>query len=369
MPLSRLAIDASRALVTPRTGTEWYSLEIIQALAALHPRPSMSLYIRHDQRPDSLPADALVRSVAMPRMWTHIGLSLAVARDRPDALFVPAHVVPLHHPKATIVTIHDLGYKREPRAHPRRARLMLDLTTRWSVYAARRVVVLSRQTRDDLVELYGVPSEKIFTVPSGVNPDRFHPLDHADVEARLSELGITRPYLLYLSTVQPRKNVERLVAAFEQINDPDLRLVIAGRTGWLAGAIERRIMASPVRQRIDRLGYVASDARTALYSGAEAFILPSLYEGFGMGVLEAMACGCPVVASNTSSIPEVAGDAAILVDPLDVTAIRDGILRARAPETRRRLIRRGLQRAQEFTWTRAAQQTMHVIRDAYATVR
>jgi glycosyltransferase involved in cell wall biosynthesis len=365
MPLQRLAIDASRALVTPRTGTEWYSLEIVTALAALHTRPALRLYVRQGQDPALLPLGATVRPISMPRLWTHVGLSLATARERPEALFIPAHVVPAHHPRATVVTIHDLGYRVEPQAHPRRSRLLLDLSTRWSVRSARRVIAVSRQTRDDLMRIYGTAKEKIAVVQSGVNGERFHPLNAADVDARLTAAGIERPYLLFMSTVQPRKNLTRLVEAFESLNHPNMRLVIAGRTGWLADNIERRIAESPHRDRIIRLGYVDDSLAPALYCGAEAFVLPSLYEGFGMGVLEAMACGCPVVSSNVSSLPEVAGDAAVLVDPHDAGVIRDGIVRALQPDNRRHLIQRGFARAATFSWDRTARETLQVIESAH----
>lgn len=365
MPVQRLAIDASRALVVPRTGTEWYSLEIIRALATLHGRPSLNLYIRRGQDPADLPDDAVIRPVAPPRLWTHVGLSTALARDRPDALFVPAHVVPLVHPRVTVVTVHDLGYRIEPDAHPRGSRVMLDLTTRWSVRAARRIIAVSHQTRDDLIAEYRVPAEKVAVVHSGVNLKRFHPLNVTDVDALLEGTGVRRPYLLFMSTVQPRKNIVRLVEAFEQMDREDLQLVVAGRSGWLSDAIERRISASPHHRRIMRLGYVDNRLSHALYSGAEACVLPSLYEGFGMGVLEAMACGCPVVTSNMSSLPEVAGDAAILVDPFEVPSIHAGIEQALEPETRRHLIQRGFRRTSDFRWDSAARQTLRVIQTAH----
>jgi glycosyltransferase involved in cell wall biosynthesis len=266
-------------------------------------------------------------------------------------------VIPLLHP-ASVVTIHDLGYLHEPGAHPRWQRLMLDATTRWNARAARRVIAVSSQTKSDLVEHYGIPPDRVSVIHSGVDSSRFRRLDPAPV---LQELGIQPPYLLFLSTVQPRKNVVRLIDAFEALGDRDLSLVIAGRSGWLADGIEQRIAASGTVQSVYRLGYVADQAVPALYNGAAAFVLPSLYEGFGMGVLEAMACGCPVVVSNCSSLPEVAGDAAVLIDPYDVGAIRDGIRRVLDPDVRDALVAAGLRRAATFTWQRAALQTLAVI--------
>jgi glycosyltransferase involved in cell wall biosynthesis len=181
----------------------------------------------------------------------------------------------------------------------------------------------------------------------------------------LAELGVRQPYLFFLSTLQPRKNLIRLIEAFEGLDDVDLTLVLAGRSGWLADPIERRIAESPARARIQRLGHVPDALVPALYNGAAVFVLPSLYEGFGMGVLEAMASGCPVVTSNRSSLPEVAGHAAVLVDPFDVGSIIAGIELALQPEQRAELVQAGLQRAGSCTWERAARQTLAAIRRAY----
>jgi glycosyltransferase involved in cell wall biosynthesis len=355
-----LAIDASRSDSAMLTGTEWYSREIIRALAAIEDRPSLTLYHR-SKRATRLSAPRVRhRLVRMPRLWTQVGLSAAMLRDRPQALFVPSHVIPLVHP-ASVVTIHDLGFLHEPSAHPRQQRLMLDATTRWNARVARRVVAVSSQTKADLVQHYEVPSDRITVVHSGVDSERFRQLDPTAV---LQQFGITRPYLLFLSTVQPRKNVVRLIEAFEALGERDLNLVIAGRSGWLADQIERRVAGSDVGSRIWRMGYVANEAIPALYNGAAAFVLPSLYEGFGMGVLEAMACGCPVVTSNRSSLPEVAGDAAVLIDPYNVESLRDGIRRVLDPNVREALVAAGLRRAATFTWQRAAQETLTVIDEA-----
>lgn len=356
-----LAIDASRADSAIRTGTEWYSFELLRAMAAFDERPAMTLYHRAF-RADWPSGDRVEHElVRMPRLWTHVGLSLRMLRDRPAALFVPAHVIPLIHPRATVVTVHDLGYLHEPETHTAASRMLLDRTTRWNARAASRVIAVSAATRDDLVGFYGVPPRKIAVVHSAIDHRRFRPHDPS---AALAAAGIGQPYLLYLSTVQPRKNLERLIAAFEQIDDPALGLVVAGQSGWMSEPIERRLRDSPKRDRISRIGYVPDDLVPALYAGAAAFVHPALHEGFGLGILEAMASGTPVVTSNVSSMPEVAGDAAILVDPLDVRSIRDGIEAALDPANRPAFIARGLRRAASFTWERTARLTMDAIEEA-----
>lgn len=356
-----IAVDASRSDASVRTGTEWYSYELLRAMAAIHDRPRLTFYHR-EFRPDWPAADRVRHElVRAPRLWTHLGLSTRMVRDRPSALFVPAHVIPLIHPRVSVVTVHDLGYLHEPEAHPRSSRALLDATTRWNARAARRIVAVSAATRDDLVREYGVDPRKVAVVHSGIDHDRFRPHDPTAV---LERLGVTQPYLLFLSTVQPRKNLQRLLEAFETLDAGDLTLVIAGRSGWLSDAIESRIEASSRRGRIRRLGYVDDDAAASLYAGAVAFVHPALYEGFGMGILEAMASGAPVVTSAVASMPEVAGDAAIVVDPRDVRAIREGIATAIDPSRRADLIDRGRRRAAAFTWERTARRTLDVIAEA-----
>lgn len=360
---SSLAIDASRMSASERTGTEWYSYEIVRALAALEDRPDFTLYTRPGHEVPTLPRTT-VKTLRPSRLWTHAGLSRAMLTERPPALFVPSHVIPLIHPPASVVTIHDLGYLREPAAHPRRQRLMLDRTTRWNARTARRIIAISNQTRDDLEASYGVDPQKIRVVHHGVDHDRFSPGRSESTAEVLARYDITQPYLLFVSTVQPRKNVVRLVEAFESLDNDALQLVIAGKSGWLSESIERRISESPLAPNIRRVGHVPDDDLPALYSASTAYVFPSLFEGFGMTVLEAMAAGTPVVTSNTSSLSEVAGNAAILVDPYSVAAIASGIREACDSENNRALRQRGLERASEFTWERAAQQTMDVIREA-----
>ena len=364
MPLTELAIDASRMVAVARTGTENYSVEIIRAMSCLDDAPRLTLYAR-----TNIPLEPLsgvdVKTSGPARLWTHIGLSWALRRDRPGALFVPSHVVPLIHPKATVVTVHDLGYLREPDAHPKRQCIMLDRATRWNVRSARRIIAISGQTKADLVEHYHVDPARVHVVHHGVDHGRFRPRANDESAQVIERYGIATPYLLFVSTVQPRKNVIRLIEAFEALQQDDLALVVVGQSGWLSAPIEARIRQAAGNARVLRLGRVSDDDLPAMYSGAAAYVLPSLFEGFGMGLLEAMASGTPVVTSNTGSLAEVAGDAAVLVDPRSVPSITAGIERVLNVGEGARLRELGLQRAQAFTWQAAASATLDVIREAH----
>ncbi|GAC1387077.1 MAG: glycosyltransferase family 1 protein [Herpetosiphon sp.] len=364
----QIGIDASRLAVGQRTGTEHYSWNL---LAALGLRPGNHHYTLYaNRRPQSLPPlppRFALRTIPWPRLWTHLRLSFDLLHHRPDVLFVPAHVVPLVHPCPTVVTIHDLGYIHYPTAHPPAQRLYLRLSTYWSAVQATHVIVDSVATRDDLLRYCRVPEHKISVVHLGTGP-QFRPLpgDGRLVELR-QRLKLPRRYLLFLGTLQPRKNIVRLIEAFARAGLPELDLVVAGKRGWLVDQITGQAERLGVGDRVHFLGYVADDDIPGLINAAHGFVLPSLYEGFGLPAVEAMACGTPVLVSRVASLPEVVGDAAILVDPLQVDDIARGLHELAMDDSLRvQLRQRGLERAARFTWQRCGDQTLAILERAAA---
>lgn len=377
-----IGIDASRIAIDERTGTEHYTYELLAALAPQDRQTRYTLYC--NRRPRALPPlgpNFTLRHIPFPRLWTHARLSAELALHPPEVLFVPAHVLPLGAPlqrlTRTVVTIHDLGYLHFPAAHTRAQRLYLRLSTQWSAWAATRLIAISAATRDDLVRFTGVAREKIAVVHHGLAA-RFRPVeDPAQLAAAQARYGIRSPYLLYVGSIQPRKNLLRLIDAFAAAVQPvdasrppalrDLHLVLAGKRGWLSEAIERRAAERGVADRVRFVGYLPDADVPALLSGALTFAFPSLYEGFGMPVLEAMACGTPVLTATTSALPEVAGDAALLVDPSDQAAIAEALAQLAISATLRADLRaRGLERAAQFTWARCAAETLAVLRQSLA---
>ncbi len=363
----RIGIDASRATLARRTGTESYALHLIRALLGVGGAHKFTLYFRDPPAPGRWDGRATNRVIPFPRLWTHIRLSweLLTARPRPEVLFIPAHVLPLIHPLPSVVTIHDLGYRYFPEAHPRGQRLYLDGSTRFSAQAATRLIADSRATAQDLTRFYNIPANKITVV----YPGRDETLTRVDPAPVRAKYGLPENYLLHVGTLQPRKNLERLIEAVMQsghAKQSAARLVLAGRAGWLSEPIVALARARGVRL----LDYVPDDDLAGLYSGAAAFVFPSLYEGFGFPVLEAMACGAPVICSNTSSLPEVAGDpstrsgwsAALLIDPLDTRAMASAIERVLTDvDLRASLIARGFEQIQKFSWEKAARETLAVL--------
>lgn len=355
-----IGIDASRTLAARPTGTETYSLRLIEALLACESLHRYRLYFR-DAPPTDAFAGAELRIIPFPRLWTHVRLSWEMAYRPPDALFIPSHVLPLMHPHASLVTVHDLGYLHFPEAHPIGQRLYLDLSTRWNARFAAHLLADSEATKADLVTRYGTLPQKVTVAYPGRDETLAPVRDPAAIEAVKVRYGIAGNYFLYLGTLQPRKNLARLVAAFATLQSRAV-LVLAGKRGWLYDELFALVQRTGLEQRVLFPGYVLDEEKAALLSGAVAFVFPSLYEGFGLPVLEAQACGCPVITSTASSLPEVAGDTALLVDPTDTAAIAAAMQRVEEdPALREDLIKRGLANVGHFSWTACAQVVLSVI--------
>lgn len=359
----RIAIDASRATKAQPTGVEHYALRLIQALIRSNDSRSepyqLALYFRDAPRADLFAKSPHVREIVipLPRLWTHLRWAAALWRTRPDITFSPAHTLPFLFPGRAVVTVHDLGYKRFPQAHTRSQRAYLDGTTRYSAARARLALADSEATASDLVRFYGEPSEKIRVVYPGVDSEKLTPSRGAIDRARARHQLPAR-YFAFIGTLQPRKNIKRLVQAFGQWqrrhDDADTALILAGAKGWLFDESWQ-----DGADRVHVTGYIDDADKAGLLAGAIALVFPSLHEGFGFPVLEAMHCGAPVISSNTSSLPELVGDAGLLVDPLNVADIASAMSRCSDDETlRQTLIERGYRQAARFTWETAAEKVM-----------
>ncbi len=280
-----------------------------------------------------------------------------------DLFHSPDFTLPPAPGKQTILTVHDLAFLRLPECAYPSLRAYLEVVVPRSARRADHIIAVSEWTRRDVIELLGIAPEKVTTVPEGVGAE-FGPVEGEEAEVVLRDLAIDRPYILSVGTLEPRKNYPRLIEAYWRVLQRGFEhdLVIAGGQGWLCEPLYERIASLGLG---DRVKIVQSDDRglRVLYSRTDAFVYPSLYEGFGIPVLEALACGAPVACSNTSSLPEVAGDAAVTFDPGDSDQIADAIellLGDRDLSARLRLA--GPLRAAGFSWDRAAEATADVYR-------
>lgn len=369
-----IGIEAERANEGSKTGVEHYAQQLILQLAQLDHENEYILYLR-TQPQDwflQLPKNFKIKilgygPIPFPYVWTQLRVSWEMLVAAPDVLFIPAASLPLVHPKRSFVTVHDVAWRLYPHTFKTLKRWYLEFTTWFACRFARTVIAVSESTKKDLIKYYGVPAEKVAVVLHGFTPQA---VDSGPDFAKAttgrqgtvdSMLQLPEKFVLFLSTLQPRKNLEGLIAAFrlfKQKHPEDLhKLVVAGRVGW---------KAEPILQEIERnkdivtyLNHVTDQDRAWLYAHASAFCVPSFYEGFGMWVLEAFDAGIPVITSNISSLPEVAGDAAEYCNPHDIGSIVAALEHVLYdPERAAQLVQKGTERLKQFSWQKCTEQTL-----------
>jgi glycosyltransferase involved in cell wall biosynthesis len=366
----QIGIDASRAVTDQRTGTEAYAVHLIRALLSLTAGQDYQLRLYFNQAPSNRQFQDFSHVehciLPFPRLWTQIRLAAELQRRSPDVFFTPAHVIPFTYRGNSVATVHDLGYHYFPAAHTRRQRSYLKFSTRSNGRLGQRVIADSQATKVDLVRFYNINPDKIDVIYPGVDPALQPVRDIKILESVQWKYAIGEPYLLFIGTLQPRKNLARLVHAYAASGLPHL-LVLAGKLGWHSKSILDEIagLKPAVRRRIIMPGFIEDENKAALISGASALLYPSLYEGFGFPLLEGQACGTPVLAANSSSLPEIAGGAALLVDPRDSGALTAALRRiADDGNLRHDLERQGLINVKQFTWERTASSVLQTLERA-----
>ncbi len=354
-----IGIDASRAFLRRRTGIEEYAYQVIGHLRFALPEDTrVVLYVRSDQDVTlDLPRGWQAKKLWSPRLWTQARLSLEMFLHPPDVLFVPAHTVPLIHPKKTVVTIHGLEYEFCPKAYSLWERLYMRCSIRFSCRAAKTVVCVSENTKRDVMRLYGVRPEKIKVVYEGYEKNLPAPLSHLPSNPH-SQFPISKPYLLFIGRLEERKNIIRIIEAFKILKEKyriPHRLVLVGKPGHGYQKIKSKIEDLESEICIEERGYVTEEEKWELLLGTEAFLFPTLYEGFGIPVLEAQSVGVPVVTSDVSSLPEVGGEGAVYVDPKDAESIAGGIWKLLSDaDVRDDIMMKGSENAKKFSWEKCA---------------
>ena len=372
--MSKIALDYTPAY-EQGGGIGRYVRELVTALARLDQTTEYRLFVAGARRDDLPPTPgnnfhwhpARFSPIWFARVWhrARVPLSVEAFTGRVDLFHATDFVLPPTLPGTkTLLTVHDLSFVRVPETASPSLKAYLDKVVPRSIASADHVLADSQATKDDLIALYGVAEGKVTVLLSGVDA-RFRRVNDPGMLRALREkyrLG-ERPYIFSVGTVQPRKNYARLIRALAALRAEgrDIGLVIAGGRGWLDDPIYSAIRGNGLAQYVQLIGFAHDEDLPGLYSGAAAFAFPSLYEGFGLPILESMACGTPVGTANVSSLPEVAGNDALMIDPTDVDALTDALRRVLDDETlRRRLIAGGLERAREFTWDRAAQNLKNI---------
>jgi glycosyltransferase involved in cell wall biosynthesis len=347
-----------------RTGVSRYVDELIRHLAHGPEQDELIAYVSRGFEPAGWDAVRLRRtivSVGNPAVrigWEAAILPLATWQDRLSVYHGTVNTLPAGIRAATAVTVHDLAFLHYPDQVTAKRYHYLKRMIRYSVGRADVVLVPSAATRTDVIEAFRFDPDRVVVTPLGVDP-RFRPASEPAIAVARKLYVLHKPFILTVGTLEPRKNLPMLVRAFAALRDQFPHdLVLAGPEGWLMDEIDRTITETGIGDRVRRIGFVDDESLVALYSGADVVAIPSLYEGFGLPVLEAMASGAPVLTSNVSSLPEVAGDAAVLVDPATLDSVIEGLRQVLAShELRARLRAAGPAQAAQFTWERTASLT------------
>lgn len=393
-----IGIDASRANRRERTGTERYAFTIIKHLVELDRSTSFVLYLDEPPLPElqDLGPNVRLRVLRWPPrfLWSQLRMSWEMLLHRPDVLFVPAHTMPIIHPRSTVVTIHDLGFERSPELYDARSiggagirGKLLNLASRlvtlgrygnneldyhrWSARFAcshaARIIAVSAFTKNELATLYHVPEGLVTVIHHGIDRTTYRRPNDDVIHATKQRFRLAEPYLVYIGRLERKKNMVALARLFQEVRlqHPHLELVLVGKPGLGWDEAQASLRSTHLEHAVHVLGWQPDTTTMPLCAGAEAFIFLSQYEGFGMPLLEAFSLGTPVLASSIPPLEEVGGGAAQYVNPDDAQAaarILGTFLRN--PELRQRLVEKGYEQTSLFRWETAAQQTLSILRQS-----
>ncbi len=366
-----IGIDASRANRKQKTGIGWYSRHLIQELKKIPLRrgDKFILYSNDELRDDlaELPENWQSKVLKWPLryLWTQIRLAWEMMSDPPDVLFVPAHCLPVICPVKSVMTMHDLGFKYFKEAYSFWQRIYLGFAYWWAAYHADGIIVPSKSTKADVEKFYNIRQDKIRVIYEGYDVEVFHFEENQEkINAVLKKYRIEKPYFLYVGRIEDKKNILGLIESYKKLAGKRLNLpkmVLIGGKGFGHVRIEKETKS--LGQMIFFLGYVGERDLGYFYNGATAFVFPSLYEGFGLPVLEAMACGCPVIVSESGCLPEIGDSAALYFRSGDTDDLAEKMEKLiEDDDLADQLRRRGLENIRNFSWRKCAFETYEVFR-------
>lgn len=367
-----IGIDASRANHTQKTGVEWYAYFVIEELKKILPAEvQVILYSDVPLHGDlaKLPQNWSAKVLSWPpkRLWTQLRMSFEMLFHAPDILFIPAHVFPILHPKKTIMTVHDIAGIKFPASYNWFERWYSTWTAKYAVNKLWKVIVPSQFTKDELLTYFPkAKKQNITVIHNGYDEKFLVPVSNQQKQEVLKKYNINKSYLLTIGRLEEKKNTWRIIKAFEEIKKnatyEQLQLVLVGQPGFGYEKVEQTLNQSPVKGDIIHPGWVNKDDLPALMQGAEVFVFPSLYEGFGIPVLEAFASGTPVVVSQGSCLEEVGQEGTVVVDSQSEISIAEGILSFLASsDLKIAKITAGKVRLQDFSWQKCAQDIAKVL--------
>jgi glycosyltransferase involved in cell wall biosynthesis len=355
-----IGIDGNEANTEKRVGIGEYAFELIREFGKLNKKNlTFRIYLKNNPMKDFPKARKgwEYRIIGPRKLWTQFRLpfELYIDRQRPDVFFSPSHYGPRLAPMPTAMSIMDLSYIHYPQLFNKKDLYQLVNWTKYSVKRASKIFTISLASKNDIIKTYKVPDDRVVVTYPGVKKALSMRKDKFNFD-----------YILFVGTLQPRKNIVRLVEAFSKLTPkhPNLKLLIVGKKGWLYEDILKAPQKYNVESDVKFLDFVEDSKMQNLYKDALCFVLPSLYEGFGLPVLEAMKYGCPVVLSNVSSLPEAGGDAALYFDPQDADDMAKTMDKVISdPKLRGNMIKKGHGQVKKFSWEKTAKQTLSVLED------
>ena len=362
-----IGIEAAHANKNERTGVEEYCFQVIQELKKIIPATEqVILYSAEPLRNglEKMPSHWQVKVLPWPfyKLWSQSRLAWELICHPPDVFFAPGQLVPWYTPKKTVTTVHDVAFLSYPRAYRLAGRLYLLAMQSLIAWRSSRMITPSIFTKNELRRYYPkISDNKVTVIPLGLNREYYHPT--ATDGKVLEKFGIVKPFIMSIGRLEKKKNTRRIIEAFNQIRQGrQLQLVLIGKPGAGYKPISEAMVKSPYHDDIRELGYLQTNDVASLLAQAEVFVFPSLYEGFGLPLLEAMAAGCPIVTSSLGSLPEVGGEAVCYVNPLYSNAIAKAVSQLLDDETLGEKYRsRGLERIEKFSWEKTAEDVWRCI--------
>jgi len=370
----KIGIEAARPNRPQKTGTEWYGYHVIQEMKKIaDPQDRFVLYTNSPLAAglEIMPDDSWEGKQLnwpLPRFWTQGRLSLEMMKNPPDTLFIPAHAMPVIHPKRTVVTLHDVGFERYPELYSKPDLIYHRWSAKFVIANAYKIITVSEFSKNELVELYNAPADKIFVTHLGFDEKNYRAIqDQEKIKKVLQKYNIKSPYLFFIGRLERKKNIHLLVEAFGRYKnrhpEDGHSLVLVGRPGFEYNEIKELIKKYHLEEWVVEPGWVAEEDIPYFYNGAEIFVFPSSYEGFGIPLLEAMATETPILASRGGSIPEVAGDAALYFETHSVESLEGALEKIISDKNMRvDLVRRGRERVKNFSWAATARKTLNILK-------
>ncbi len=366
-----IGIDGNEANVDRRVGIGEYAYELLEYFSRIKNQDiKFRIYLKDAPRGDLPKSSKNWEYVVVKprRLWTQIGLPIYLfTHSKPDIFFTPSHYSPRFSPVPTVVSVMDLSYVHYPELFAKKDLYQLTEWTKYSVLSAKKVFTISESSKNDIIKYYRKRPEDVVVTYLGIkNSESKVQVSKLSMEDVQKKFDLPKKYVLFVGTIQPRKNIGRLIDAFAAVvkKHKDVSLVIVGKKGWLYEPILEEPKKMGIESNVKFLDFVSNDELAVLYKNAICYCLPSLYEGFGLPVLEAMQHGCPVITSNVSSLPEAGGDACLYVDPESASDIaRKIVTLIDNPKLRKQLQEKGYKHIKKFSWERTAKETIKVLEE------